>query len=311
MNPFARFFLQLERRLHPKIKEGIAKSLVYYFTLKEITEYQKPKYAGHLHLLDQFNRLIRIAHRGFSGEYPENTLLAFGKALEQEADILELDVQLSLDGEIVVCHDPQLQRLTGKAEFIRDLPYHSLRQLDVGSWKSPAYAGLKLPSLAEVFETLPAETLLNIEIKHEATSFFNWETEKAILRQIKAYGREQQVILSAFNPMVVNRIRKLDPRISTAYLITQTFTPLLVFLLRRIACRYLYVDLRYLRPKLVRKFQQKGIRILGYTLNTAAEYQLACELGLDGIISDYPNRLRNFLEARKETPNKDVFDECQ
>lgn len=305
MQFFNAFFMRVERLLHPKIKEGIAKSLVYYFTLKEISEYQKSKYQQTPHVLDNFEDMIHIAHRGFSGEYPENTLLAFRKALEQGADIVELDVQLSKEGEIVVCHDANLQRLAGDASFIRDLSYPRLRNYDVGVWKSPEYAGLYLPTLDEVFAELPADALINIEIKHEATHFFNWDTEKAVLQCVRSHGRDKQVLISAFNPMIVNRIRKLAPKISTAYLITQTLNPLLIFLLTRIHARYLHVDTRYLTPALVSRLKQKGLKVLGYTLNTPAEYQQACDLGLQGIITDYSDRLHVFFNDIKKTATKE------
>jgi len=283
--PIHTFFMRAERLLHPKIKEGIAKFLVYYFAVKECNEYQKSRYQGHPHLLDAVHGFLNIAHRGFSGKYPENTLLAFTKALEHAAQVVELDVQLTRDGEIVVCHDAHLRRLTGQADYIRDLPYQALRQ--------------QIPTLSEVFEVLPPEALINIEIKHEATSFFNWETEKAVLQCIRAHRREKQVLISAFNPMVVNRIRKLAPEISTAYLLTQSLNPMLIFLLARIRARYLHVELKYLNPRVVKALKQKGLKILGYTLNTQAEYQLAMELGLTGIITDHPDRLHLFLHERK------------
>lgn len=309
-SPPVSVFLRVERRLHPKIKEAIAKSLVYYFALKEFFEFRKPRYQGHRHLLDSHHPsqgLLNVAHRGFSGTYPENTLLAFTKALAHKPRMLELDVQLSHDGEIVVCHDPQLTRLTGRADFIRDLPYAALQTYEVGSWKSPEYFGQVIPSLKAVFELIPPETLINIEIKHEATSFFNWETEKAVLALIRSQRREQQVILSAFNPMVVNRIRKLAPEISTAYLITQTLNPVLIFLLAKLQARYLHVDIRYLSPRVMMALKRKGLKILSYTLNTQADFQTAAELGLTGVFTDYPDRLQAFLNqpAKERDVNGD------
>jgi glycerophosphoryl diester phosphodiesterase len=297
MTSFNVLFTRIERRLHPKIKEGIAKTLVYYFTFKEIRTYQSAKYKQTSHVFDNYAGLIKLAHRGFSGVYPENTVLAFQKALEAGADGVELDVQLTQDGEIIVCHDPQLQRLIGQASFVRDLPYDRLQHEGVAACQSPETSGAYFPTLAMVFSQLPTDTLINIEIKHEATSFFNWDTEKAVLQCVRQYGQAQRVVISAFNPMIVNRVRKLDPEISTAYLITQTLNPLLIFLLSRVRAGYLHVDMRYLSPQRLRHLKQKGLKVLGYTLNTAAEYAQACELGLQGVITDYPDRLNAFLDT--------------
>lgn len=286
---------RLERRLHPRIKEGIAKSLVYFFTLKESFTFRQARYAGHRHVLDDATGLVNVAHRGFSGLYPENTLLAFEKALEHRPRMLELDVQLSRDGVIMVCHDAELERLSGQRGYLRDATYQALQSRDVGAWKG--YSGQRLPTLAEVFARIGPETLINIEIKHEATRFFDWQAEKAVLELIRAHGRERQVVISAFNPMVVNRVRKLAPELSTAYLLTQTLNPVLIFLLARIRANYLHVDFRYLNPRVMRALKRKGMKILSYTLNTQAEYRAALELGLTGVLTDYPDRLQDFLTS--------------
>lgn len=303
MSGFHRFTLFIERCLHPKIKEGIAKSLVYYFSVKETWTYQQSAYQGQPHLLDRLlarKQLLRVAHRGFSGAYPENTLLAFEKALAAGCDLLELDVQLSQDGELVVCHDPHLLRLSGQPHFVRDLPYAQLRSLDVGAWKAAAHAGQHIPTLAEVFASLPPDSCLLIEVKHEATRFLNWELEKKLLQTIQAHGRSQQVVLAAFNPMVVNRLRKLAPQISTLYLLTQTLNPLLIWLLSRLQPRYLAVDMRYLNPRVVAALQDKGLGVLGYTLNSHADFATGWQLGLAGMITDYPDRLMAFLAEQHQ-----------
>lgn len=273
------WLIRIERCLHPKIKEGIAKSLVYYFTIKEARTYQQARYQGHMHCFDGFNGPFCIAHRGFSGRYPENTLPAFKAALANGADVIELDVQCSAEGRLVVCHDPDLQRLTGVSAFVRDLPLTHLQTPEIG-----------LVTLEEVFAALPKTTLINIEIKHEATHFLQWHTEQAVVDCVRAWGRSQHVVISAFNPMIVNRIRKLAPELSTAYLITQTLTPLLIYLLARVKARYLHVDQRYLNPRVMRALQRKGLQVLGYTLNTEEAFQWAQQLGLRGVITDYPDR---------------------
>lgn len=281
------WLIRIERCLHPKIKEGIAKSLVYYFTIKEARTYRQARYQGQVHAFARFKQAFAVAHRGFSGKYPENSLAAFQAALEHGAEVIELDVQCSAEGHLVVCHDPDLQRLTGVPSFVRDLPLTRLQHSDIG-----------LVTLETVFATLPKDTLINIEIKHEATHFLQWHTEQAVVDCVRAWGRSQHVVISAFNPMIVNRIRKLAPELSTAYLITQTLTPLLIFLLARVNARYVHVDQRYLNPRVVRALQRKDIQVLGYTLNTAEAFQWAQKLGLTGVITDYPDRWRQFCTLK-------------
>lgn len=290
------WLIRIERCLHPKIKEGIAKSLVYYFTIKEFRTYRQERYQGHKHVFDRFSEPLNVAHRGFSGVYPENTLPAFVAALAQGADVIELDVQCSAEGALVVCHDPDLLRLKGSPEFVRDLPLERL-QIELG-----------LLTLAEVFAALPAQSLINIEIKHESSHFLHWQTEQAVVDCVRAWGRSEQVVISAFNPMIVNRIRKLAPELATAYLITQTLTPLLVTLLAGVQARYLHVDQRYLNPRVMRALRRKGLHVLGYTLNNAEAFQWAQNLGLKGVITDFPDRWRAFCasDAAKPLPQRKV-----
>ena len=167
----------------------------------------------------------------------------------------------------------------------------------MGSWFQADYATERLPSLTAVVENFD-QALINIEIKHEATRFINRDTEQKLLEVIQRYQLEHRVVISSFNPMIVNRIRKLAPHLSTAYLITQTLTPLLIYLLARVKASYAHVDLRYLNPRSVAGLKKAGIKVVACTLNTPADFERAVQLGVDGILTDYPDRLRAFLHEQ-------------
>lgn len=286
-----------ERLIHPKIKEFIAKSLVYFFTIKEIKEFSKKKYENFDHLLDKYKNIINIAHRGFSGRYPENTLLSFQKALEEKVDMIELDITFSKDGEIVIFHDVNMLRVSGLNKHIRDLTYEKINKFEIGSWFKDEYFGLKIPKLTDLFKIIDDFTLINIEIKHEASSFINRNSEKKLLSIIKEYNMENRVVLSSFNPMIVNRIRKMEPQISTAYLITQNMTPLLIYLLGKINAKFIHIDFKYLNEKNIKKMNKVGLKINTYTLNSYNEYNKAIKLGVNGIFTDYPNKLNKFMKV--------------
>lgn len=288
-------FIKNKAIIHSKFKNFIIKSLVYFFIIKELFTFSKKEYQDFEHLLDKYNHLFCIGHRGFSGEYPENTLLSFKKAIEEKVDMMELDITISKDVEIVVFHDVNLLRICGLNKNIKALTFAEINDLDAGSWFDLKYKGLKIPKLIEVFELLGEDTFLNIEIKHEASSFFNRNLEKKVISLIKEYKMEKKVILSSFNPMIVNRIRKLAPEISTAYLITQTMNFLLVYLLSKINAKFVYIDFNYLTPKNIKKLKKAGLKIMTYTLNSDKKYKKALELKVDGIFTDYPNKLNKFL----------------
>ena len=110
-----------------------------------------------------------IAHRGSSGEFPENTIIAFLDAIESRADIIEMDLQLTDDDQVVIFHDREVNRIfqetTGKE--IKDFTLYDLKQKEVGSWFDPEFRGLKIPSIVEVLESLPKDTSLILELKNK------------------------------------------------------------------------------------------------------------------------------------------------
>ena len=111
------------------------------------------------------NYPLCIAHRGAAGVAPENTMLSFRTAIEAQADMIELDVQITKDEEIVVFHDRTLERITDDLEGIADFTLAELKSKDIGSWMNDGYAGIKIPTLREVMTKLPRETSYVLEIK--------------------------------------------------------------------------------------------------------------------------------------------------
>ncbi len=109
-----------------------------------------------------------IAHRGASDKYPENTLLAFERALQLKADAVECDVHLSADGEVVVIHDPEVDRTTDGRGEVEAMRLEELRKLDAGSWKQARYAGQRIPTLREVIELVRGRAQLFVEVKGRA-----------------------------------------------------------------------------------------------------------------------------------------------
>src|SRR4051812_48518505 len=108
------------------------------------------------------NKVLTIAHRGSSGETPENTMIAFKRCIEEGSDAIELDIHLSKDNKIIVCHDDTVNRTTNGMGYIRELNSSELKQLDAGSWFAEEFAGETLPLLEEVFELVPDHIMINV-----------------------------------------------------------------------------------------------------------------------------------------------------
>ena len=156
-----------------------------------------------------------IAHRGFSGAAPENTIAAVRAAIKIKADMAEIDVTLTSDGHIVVIHDESLDRTTNGSGKVSDFTLAELQQLDAGAWFAPSFAGERIPSLDAVLDEVEGRILLNVEIKSEAV-------ERGIVTKVASAIRRQgmidQVVVSSFSPTALEEMHAEAPDIWTAVL---------------------------------------------------------------------------------------------
>ena len=154
---------------------------------------------------------LNFAHRGFSGQFPENTMLAFEKAVEAGADGIELDVQFSKDGELVIMHDETLNRTAGVDGFVKDYTLEQLKAMDVSGKWGDRYGSMEIPTLREYFEhfkDLPVIT--NIELK---TGIFPYPgIEERTLEMIREYELENKIIISSFNHYSCLKMKELDEK---------------------------------------------------------------------------------------------------
>lgn len=244
-------------------------------------------------------KLLVIAHRGYSGRYPENTMLAFSKAIEARADVLELDVTLSRDGRIVVFHDDTLERTTDGSGEIRERSWHEIANLEAGAWFSREHAGEPIPSLEEVLDLVKDRVALNIEIKPEAVTDDEVNgIEARCVRAVRDRGLTSQVFFSSFHPAAVERLSRLAPEISGALLVHRPTGAHVVEDAQERGARLLHTSLEGLDAETVDAAHDAGLPVFVYTLNDADEYARALELNVDGVFTDYPEKLQSFLAKR-------------
>jgi len=245
-----------------------------------------------------FARTLNFAHRGARQAAPENTLAAFAKALQLGADGIELDTLLSQDGVLVVCHNPKVDETSNGSGRIQDLSLSALREFDFGGWFDPAFAGEKIPTLAEVFDLVGWRLLVNIEMK--TTSLRSDGLATAVAAFIKGRNLYDQVIVSSFNPFALRRLRLLDPRIEIGLL----YSPDLPIYLRR-AWLLPWIKPHALHPEhsmvdagYMASAQRAGYDVNVWTVNEEAEMQRLLDLGVSSIITDAPDRLRQVQAVR-------------
>jgi glycerophosphoryl diester phosphodiesterase len=231
--------------------------------------------------------MIIFAHRGARGYAPENTMAAFYKALEIGADGIELDVQMSRDGIVVICHDHDIDRTSDGHGWIKDLTVAELKQYDFGRWFDERYSGETIPTLNEFLAWLrPTPLLLNIEIKNGLVVYEGIEAK--VVDAITQFGLKERVIISSFfHPSLVN-IKELDPSIKTGALFaSRPVDPVRICM--DTGSNFLHPYWHFLDKTWVGRAKSLGIGVNTYTVNTPEVYRYVKQSGVDGVFSDYPD----------------------
>jgi glycerophosphoryl diester phosphodiesterase len=244
-----------------------------------------------------------IAHRGFSGKYPENTMPSFEAAAKLPIDALEMDVHATRDGRIVVIHDATLDRTTDRSGNVFDQNWESLKQADAGFMFDPDKngsfpfrgKGIGIPLLEDVFQTFPNMRFI-IEIKQVLPAI-----EEPVYRLIKKYKMEDRVIVASEHSAPLLRFRGLAPSIATNLSGSESIAFYNAFRLRlhnfyRIPGDALQIPPTFrgdqvVTPAICKIAKQKGLTLQVWTVNDPKEMQKLIDYGVDGIITDFPDRL--------------------
>jgi len=241
------------------------------------------------------SRALNFAHRGASHEAPQNTLAAFRLAREMGADGVELDVQVSKDGEAVVIHDFTVDATTDGQGTVKDKTLAELKELDAGYWFDDRFVGQRIPTLEEVIIVLGHQLLLNIELK--AQGFGSADLVAEVVRLIEDHNLVHRVIVSSFNPLALRRVKKLNHRIPTGLLY---YFDLPAHLLRSLLLLLANPDALHPEKHLVtqeymRWARDRSYRVNVWTVDEPAEMKRLIALGVDGIITNRPDVLREIL----------------
>ena len=232
-----------------------------------------------------------FAHRGDSAHAPENTLAAFELAAERGADGIELDAKLTADGEIVVIHDPAVDRTTDGTGMVAEMSLAALRELDAGSWFGDTFKGEQIPTLAEVFEAVGKRLIVNVELTNYTALFDPLPWKAAEL--VRQHKMEQQVLFSSFNPVALRRVHKALPTVplgllalpEPSYLGRWARSPLSKWM---VPYNALHPNWQDVTPALIKREHAKGRRVHAWTVNDPQKIQQIIQWGADGIITYDP-----------------------
>ncbi len=234
-------------------------------------------------------------HRGASAYAPENTIEAFKLAVEQGADGVELDVQMTKDGQLVVIHDETIDRVSNGSGLVKDYTLAELRNFTYNRLH-PEYANAQIPTLEEVYRFLkPFGTLINVEMK---TSIIWYEgLEEAVVKLTKEMGMEEQVLYSSFNHMSIEKVKKLDPQAHTAILYSEVMVDTVGYG-EKSGVEALHPGVWHLKmDNLMEEWVNSSLKVNVWTVNEEEDMKTFMKAGVNAVITNYPDRA---LRVREE-----------
>lgn len=224
---------------------------------------------------------LKIAHRGASGYEPENTIRSFKKALTYSIDMIELDVRVCKSGELVVIHDDKVNRVTNGIGYVADMTFAELKKLDAGN-------GQAIPTIQETLNFIDRRIPVNIELKHKGTA-------KPVAECIKYYIENRNwltnmFLVSSFDHYELKVFKSLYPEIRTSAIITGIPIGYTEFA-TKVDAYSVQIDIQFINQNYIDDAHERGLKVFAYTVNHEEDIKKICNMGVDGIISNYPDKL--------------------
>ncbi|MBP1950581.1 glycerophosphodiester phosphodiesterase [Virgibacillus litoralis] len=231
---------------------------------------------------------LNFAHRGSLTEAPENTLPAFKKAIWHGAKALELDVQLSKDNHLIVCHDHKLSRFNKDAEgLIKDYTLEEIQQIDVGETFSEEFKGVTLPTLDQVLHICPADLLLNIEIKNIPVIYDG--IEQILLKTLHEHDRLNNLVISSFDHVALKKVQEINSTIPLGMLFYyRILNPWDYASASGLNIQSIHPNQIYVDQTFVQSCKRNGYDIYPFTVSDQERYKELLEYGVDGVFSNNP-----------------------
>ena len=234
-----------------------------------------------------------FAHRGFSGKYPENTMLAFEKAVEIGVDGIELDVHLTKDNEIVIIHDEDIKRTCDGEGLVKDMTLEELRKFDASATFRGQYGFCGIPTLREYFELVKDTPIItNIELK---TGVYEYHTiEQRVIDMVREFGLSDKIIFSSFNHFTVKRCEEIAPEIKRGFLTGDWLYDFGKYTAERNVqcCHPWHISLS---EETIKEMHDAGCEINTWTVNEYEDIKKLSAWGVDSLIGNFPDRMIEVL----------------
>ena len=234
------------------------------------------------------------AHRGSSRSAPENTMAAIAAAVEEMADYVEVDVQLTKDGVIVLGHDANLKRVAGVNRSMASLTWEEIQELEVGSWFSPEFSGERIPLLEEVLDFCKGKISLNIEIKNLGKES---QLPERVVRLIREKDMEEQCVVTSTSLEYLERVKLLAPELRTGYILSAAYGD---FYFEERA-DFISIRASFVNRQMVERAHAQGMAVHAWTVNSKSEMERLRLMEVDNLITDYPVLAREIIYREEAT----------
>lgn len=240
---------------------------------------------------------INYAHRGASGYYPENTMISFEKAIDMGCTGIETDVQMTSDGVLVLMHDEMVTRTTDGTGLLKDYTFDGIQKLDAGSWMSKEFAGQKVPTAEQlILLAKEKDVIINFEIKNGLIEYK--DIEEKLIELIHRHDMQEKVILSSFNHYSMVVCKQIDQSIKTGLLYSEMLYHPEKYV-EYTGADAIHPNFYTLNSQIIKSVKQNGILINTWTVNDRNTMKYLSQMDIDGIITNFPDKLNAILQKVK------------
>jgi glycerophosphoryl diester phosphodiesterase len=240
-----------------------------------------------------------IAHRGASGHTPENTLVAFERAVQLGAGFIETDLHLTRDARFVAIHDATLERTTNGRGEVRDFTLAELRRLDAGMWYDREHMGQRIPTLEEILDfARKHDVIFYLEVKYDAS----WGMHHSLIAALQAADYAGRTIVISFDQATLAALRRVDPAAMMGFLVDEAGTDSVKEAIE-LGARQLCPKAHLVTRELVDQAHGADLQVATWTVDDPEEMRRVIGAGVDGVMTNFPDRLRAVIEDLQEAEN--------
>lgn len=233
-----------------------------------------------------------IAHRGASGHAPENTLAAFERAVQVGATFIETDLHLTRDARFVAIHDATLERTTSGRGMVHDFSLAELKELDAGRWFDREFMDEHIPTLEQVLEfSRKQDIVFYLELKYNSA----WGMHHALVAALRSADAAARTVVISFDPATIRAVHQLDPSLMIGLLIEKDAGDF-VAVGAQTGARQICAEASIITPEFVAKAHRSDLHVIAWTVNSVEKMRAMIGAGVDGIMTDFPDRLRATIE---------------